>query len=183
MTVVEIRPQTKASLRLISAAAIALLLMFAMGSFGGYRLNTTPSYPLGLWRIQPLIRDVRVGDRVFICPPDNDVFRTAKERGYLRVGLCPGGFGPFIKTVVAVAGQRVELDGSVKIDGRPHSHSVVARSDGQGRPLTAFAGGVIPPEFLFLHSDFVGSYDSRYFGPIPQSGLLGLAEEVFTYAP
>jgi len=36
---------------------------------------------------------------------------------------------------------------------------------------------------LFLHSDFVGSYDSRYFGPLPAEGTLGLAQEVLTFAP
>ncbi|MGO7748441.1 conjugal transfer protein TraF, partial [Rhizobium ruizarguesonis] len=26
-------------------------------------------------------------------------------------------------------------------------------------------------------------YDSRYFGPLPVSGILGLAQKVLTYAP
>ncbi|RUW00077.1 conjugal transfer protein TraF, partial [Mesorhizobium sp. M1A.F.Ca.IN.022.05.2.1] len=37
--------------------------------------------------------------------------------------------------------------------------------------------------FLFLHSDFAGSYDSRYFGPIPASGLLGRARPLLTFQP
>jgi type IV secretory pathway protease TraF len=36
---------------------------------------------------------------------------------------------------------------------------------------------------VYLHSDFIGSWDSRYFGPVPVSGVLGLAQEVLTYAP
>jgi len=183
MTVVEIRPRTKATLRLISVAATAAILIFAVGWVGGYRINTTPSYSLGLWRIQPLARDVHVGDTVFICPPDNDAFRLAKERGYLRLGLCPGGFGPLIKTIVATAGQRVEVNETITIDDRPLAHSQIAHLDGQRRPLSRFTGGVVPQSFVYLHSDFNGSYDSRYFGPIPQSGVLGLAEEVLTYAP
>jgi type IV secretory pathway protease TraF len=35
----------------------------------------------------------------------------------------------------------------------------------------------------FLHSSFTASFDSRYFGPLPTSGILGLAESVLTYAP
>jgi conjugative transfer signal peptidase TraF len=183
MIVVEIRPQTKATLQLLSFAVTIAVLVLAAGWFGGYRINMTPSYPLGLWRIQPLTRGVRVDDRIFICPPDNDVFRSAKARGYLRDGLCPGGSGPLIKTVAATAGQRVEINGSVKIDGISLPHSLTLSMDAQRRLLTSFSGGVIPPGFVFLHSDFVGSYDSRYFGPIPQSGVLGLAQEVFTYVP
>ncbi|KQS95464.1 conjugal transfer protein TraF [Rhizobium sp. Leaf386] len=177
------RAQRTTTVRLLTSATVALTTIAALGWYGGYRLNTTPSYPLGLWRIQPLTRGVRVGDRLFICPPDNNVFRLAKERSYLRLGLCPGGFGPLIKTVVATAGQRVGIDGFVTIDDIPLPHSFTVTRDGQGRPLTEFAGGVIPRGFLFLHSGFVGSYDSRYFGPIPQSGMLGLAQEVFTYVP
>ncbi|WP_426127963.1 conjugative transfer signal peptidase TraF [Pararhizobium sp. PWRC1-1] len=183
MTATLIRSQSKAALRVIFAAVIALVALAILGWFGGYRINMTPSYPLGLWRIQPLTRGVRVGDRVFICPPDNDVFRSAKARGYLRDGLCPGGSGPLIKTVAAAAGQRVEINGSVKINNILLPHSLTVTRDGQGRPLTEFAGGVIPRGLLFLHSGFIGSYDSRYFGPIPQSGVLGLAQEVFTYGP
>jgi len=183
MTGAAIRSQSKAALRLIFVAMIALAALAILGWFGGCRINMTPSYPLGLWRIQPVAREVRVGDRVFICPPDNDVFRSAKERGYLRVGLCPGGFGPLIKTVVATAGQRVEINETVTIDERLLPHSQIANLDGQHRRLSRFAGGAIPPGFLFLHSDFVGSYDSRYFGPLPQSGVLGIAEEMLTYAP
>jgi conjugative transfer signal peptidase TraF len=164
-------------------AAMVAIVILALGRFGGYRINMTPSYPLGLWRIQSVARDVRVGDRVFICPPHIEAFVSAKARGYLRGGLCRGGLAPLIKTVVATGGQRVDMDGSVKVDDSALAHSSVARSDGQGRPLPAFAGGVVPPGFLFLHSDFPKSYDSRYFGPIPGSGVLGLAEEVLTYAP
>ncbi len=183
MTGAAIRSQSRVALRLIFLAVIALIALAVLGWFGGYRINMTPSYPLGLWHIQPLTRDARVGDRLFICPPDNAVFRSAKERSYLRMGLCPGGFGPLIKTVVAIAGQRVGTDGVVTIDGTPLAHSQIANRDSRRRPLSRFTGGVIPQDFVFLHSEFAGSYDSRYFGPIPRRGVLGLAEEVFIYAP
>ena len=183
MKVGEIRPQTKTTIKVICVAAIALIFLGASGWFGGYRINTSPSYPMGLWRIRPISRSVRVGDHVFICPPKTAVFISARERGYLRPGLCPGGFGPLIKIVAATAGQRVEINESVAIDGRHLAHSHLADVDGKRRPLSRFAGGVVPPNFLFLHSDFVGSYDSRYFGPVPKNGVLGLATEVITCGP
>ncbi|WP_348626836.1 S26 family signal peptidase [Mesorhizobium sp. DCY119] len=55
--------------------------------------------------------------------------------------------------------------------------------DGQGRLRTRFPGGIVPPGHLFLHSDFAGSCDSRYFGPIPDTGLLGRAKPVLTIDP
>ena len=164
-------------------AVCLLSLLFAAGWIGGLRINTTPSEPLGLWRIVPLNRSVLPGEMVFVCPPDNAAIREARRRGYLRSGLCPGGFGPLIKTVVAVTGQRVAVTDLVAIDGVPIRNSRIFEKDGQGRSLRHGQSGMLLPGEVYLHSDFIGSWDSRYFGPVPDSGVLGLAQEVLTYAP
>ncbi|UOK73948.1 conjugative transfer signal peptidase TraF [Ancylobacter polymorphus] len=169
---------------LIVPAAVASLIMLAgIAWFGGLRLNLTRSYPLGLWRIEPLDRPPAAGDLVFICPPDSAAFRLARERGYLGRGLCPGWFSPLIKTVVATGGQAIAIGADVSVDGRPIPHSDVQPRDAAGRPLAPFGGRLVPPGFLFLHSDFAGSYDSRYFGPIPASGVLGRAHPLLTFEP
>ncbi len=165
------------------ATSAALAAVAAGGWLGGYRLNLTPSEPFGLWRIVPLMRAVSVGDVVFDCPPISTEFTMALERGYLRHGLCPGRVAPLIKTVVAVSGQRVQVGSNVVIDRLPLPNSTVQPSDGAGRPLHPFIGGIVPSGHLFLHSDFASSYDSRYFGPVPESGLLGLAQPVLTFDP
>ncbi len=155
----------------------------ASGWLGGYRLNETPSYPLGLWRIEPIERPAAVGDRVFICPPRTPAFAIAIERGYVRRGICPGLLSPLIKTVAAVAGQQIDVHASVSVDGLPLGHSEIHAVDAQGRALVPYVGGIVPAGALYLHSDFAGSYDSRYFGPIPATGLLGLARPVLTFVP
>ncbi len=149
----------------------------------GLRINLTPSYPLGLWRIDALDREIEVGDLIFICPPLNAEFQRAHERGYLRRGLCPGLLSPLIKTVVALPGQKIEIGASVKIDGQELPSSELQPFDGAGRPLRPFTGGIVPAGTLFLHSTSGGSYDSRYFGPIPADGALGLAEPVLVFEP
>jgi conjugative transfer signal peptidase TraF len=170
---------------LVVAALLAILpaALFVGGWLAGLRLNVTPSYPLGLWRIVPLHRDVAVGDLIFICPPQSTDFDLARMRGYLRSGLCPGWFSPLIKTVVAVSGQRVEVATAVTVDGTRLAHSDVRRTDAEGRLLPVFAGGVVPSGQVFLHSNFAGSYDSRYFGPIPAAGVLGLAQPLLVLDP
>ena len=150
---------------------------------GGYRINLTPSEPLGLWRIEQLQRPVAIGDLVFLCPPATAMFVEAWRRGYLRRGLCAGGVAPLIKTVAALPGQRVEITDHVLIDGRPLPASSVSGRDGEGRVLLPYPGGVVPAKSLFLHSPFASSYDSRYFGPVPDTGLLGLARPVLTFDP
>ncbi len=175
--------QRRFALAALSAAGYLGILILAAGWMGGLRINTTPSEPLGLWRIVPLKSPVGVGQTVFICPPDNETMRDARERGYLRVGSCSGGYGPLIKTVIAVAGQSVEVTDHVVIDGVNVDRSRIVEKDREGRALRDDRSGTVPPQTVYLHSDFAGSWDSRYFGPIPTSGVLGLAQEVLTYAP
>lgn len=170
-------------IRSAGAAIAALAAMAAAGWMGGYRLNTTPSYPLGLWRIESLERDAGAGDLVFICPPLTPDFTIAFERGYIRRGLCPGRFSPLIKTVVATEGQSVDIAAHVSVEGHPLAHSEIHRVDAEGRALSPWHGGIVPPAYLFLHSDFAGSFDSRYFGPIPAAGVLGRAVPLLTFSP
>ncbi|ATU95358.1 conjugative transfer signal peptidase TraF [Phyllobacterium zundukense] len=165
------------------AAGIVMSGVAIIGFFGGYRLNLTPSEPLGLWRIVQLDRPVRTGDLVFICLPPTEQFRQALTRGYLRRGLCDGGVAPLIKTVAALPGQRVEIGADVVIDGQSLPNLRLRHTDGDGRAIAPFAGGIVPPGYLYLHSSFESSYDSRYFGPVPDAGLLGLAWPVFTFGP
>lgn len=165
----------------LGVGAIVLGSVTAIFAIGGYRINFTPSYALGLWKIEPLARDVQTGDRVFICPPPGDGAALALARGYLPRGLCPSGTGPLIKTVAALPGQSVEIDGQVFIDGQPLPNSFVLEADAQGRAMPVHHGGIVTDGTLFLHSDFVGSYDSRYFGPLPNEGTLGFAWEVLTF--
>ncbi|WP_026160826.1 conjugative transfer signal peptidase TraF [Sinorhizobium medicae] len=175
--------QKRPVLALLAVSCGIALVVIIGGFIGGLRINATPSEPLGLWRVAPLEHPIQVGEMVFVCPPETDAVSKGFERGYLRSGLCSGGFGPLIKTVAAVGGQRIEIADNVTIDGRPIANSSLVSQDGQGRPLRPYAGGTIPAGFLFLHSPFPGSWDSRYFGPVPGSGVLGLAEQVLTYAP
>jgi len=177
------RRQRTKGIVILSVGLILVAVIVAAGAAAGYRVNMTASEPLGLWRIRPLERRVAVGDLVFICPPEADSFAEARARGYLRRGLCQTGDAPLIKMVIATEGQRIEIGADVRIDGLRIPETGIVVMDGKGRPLHGDAGGVVPAGTVFLYSPFSASWDSRYFGPIPASGILGLAQEVLTYAP
>jgi conjugative transfer signal peptidase TraF len=179
----QLRRQRRGTFMLLAAAMASAPLINLAGTFGGLRVNMTPSEPIGLWRILPLDRDPVVGDMVFVCLPRSALVDEARARGYLRRGLCLSGYAPLIKTVVAVAGQQVEIIKTVRIDGGEIPHSVLAELDGLGRPLISARSGRIPSGHVFLLSPYPGSWDSRYFGSVPVSSVLGLAEEVVTFAP
>lgn len=169
--------------RALVCATLLVPCSITAAGLRGYRVNLTPSEPIGLWRIVSLDRPPVAGDRIFICPPKRPDMEQAAQRGYLRSGLCRSGYAPLIKSVAAIGGQHVEIGRSVNIDRILLPHSALAISDGKGRALAHYEGGVVQEGFVFLHSDFAGSYDSRYFGPIPAAGILGLAREVLTVAP
>lgn len=162
---------------------VAIGGLITAATVGGYRVNLTPSEPLGLWRIEAVRRSTEIGDLVFVCAPATAMFEEARKRGYLRPGLCAGGFAPLIKMVAALPGQHVEITDHVAVDGRSLAASTVRKTDGEGRTLTPYPGGIVPSGHLYLHSSFASSYDSRYFGSVPDSGLLGLARPILTLDP
>lgn len=166
----------------VATAAVTGAGILLLG-WAGYRLNLTPSEPIGLWRILAMDRPVRIGDMVFICTPDSQGMREARRRGYLRFGLCAGGTAPLIKSVAALPGQVIAVGDEVRIDGSLLADSRLLPVDGAQRPLRPYSGGQLAAGEVYLHSDFPGSFDSRYFGPLPIGNILGLAQEVLTYAP
>ncbi|WP_375600391.1 conjugative transfer signal peptidase TraF [Devosia sp. Naph2] len=169
--------------RLLIVAAASIGALAAIFAIGGFRLNLTPSAPVGLWRIEPLNRSPEIGDRIFVCLPDGPAVRLALQRHYLPRGLCPSGGSPLIKSVAATGGQTVTIVDHVQIDGQRLLGSLVLSADAAGRVMPRYAGGIVGNNTVYLHSDFQGSYDSRYFGPVPTDGVLGLAIEVLTFSP
>jgi conjugative transfer signal peptidase TraF len=153
--------------------------------WGRYVWNFTDSYPIGLWKIETLTRPLTSGDVIVVCPP-YDVAAQALEKSYSPTGLlgsvyCPTGV-PFIKGVLATEGQRIQhTPQRLFIENSPVLFSQAAPHDGNGRELPQYKGGVVPKGCVFVHAYTGGSYDSRYFGPIPESGVLGLAKPVFVF--
>lgn len=140
--------------------------------------NPTDSVPRGWYRVSRTdgMTSLHVGTIVLARLPA-DVAALAEKRGYLPSGV------PILKRIGAVAPQQVcvreqavLIDGVVAAPTRTH--------DGAQLPLQAWqhcrplAGGE-----LFLLSDTnPASFDSRYFGPIAASAVLGIARPLWTWS-
>ena len=87
---------------------------------------------------------------------------------------------PLIKRVIAVGGDTVQIhDGGVYVNGTRLSESYLFSEDGVAQPTdpsAAQSSWVIPDGDLFVMGDHREvSQDSRVFGPVPVSSVLGRA--------
>lgn len=171
------------------AAAIAsVTLLFASlgAAYGiGLRFNYTSSMPTGVWRVVAPQRPLRIGSVLVVCPPDNEAVRQAVARGYIATGSCPDAREPLLKTVGALGGDVVAvMDAGVSVDGTLLTGTVPLKRDGAGRELTWFATSnyrLRPDEVWLTASANPRSFDSRYFGPVPVSHVIGLAQPIWTF--
>lgn len=90
-----------------------------------------------------------------------------------------GGPTPFVKRVIATAGQTVDVRGSaVWVDGKrldePFTHGL------PDFPGTVQLPAVVPAGSIWVMGDNrTNSKDSRYFGPIPISSVIGRGVAVY----
>lgn len=164
------------------ALAVAALLVPAVGQIPARIVyNPSDSMARGWYRVDPVSGANasqalwHVGSIVLArLPPGVAAF--AAQRGYLPAGV------PILKRIGAVAPQAVCVrDRVVRIDG-----IVVAKvreRDGAHRALPAWAHcRPLEDGELFLLSDtHPASFDSRYFGPIGASTVLGIARPLWTW--
>jgi len=134
--------------------------------------NLTPSEPTGLYVETP---DRPADGRLVAFEAPAAAFPYADGRlGYLR-------HTPLLKAVAGVAGDEVcTLAGRLRINGR--DRAPIAAHDGLGVALPHWSGcRRLAANELFVFSDRVSnSFDSRYFGPVNRSAVIGVYVPVFT---
>jgi len=152
-----------------SATLFAALFVAAAALAPQPRLiwNASPSVPIGFYRVD-VGAEPAVGDLILFHPPEVVATRLA-VRGYVPRGV------PLLKHVAAGEGALVCRSGTfVTIDGAPAARARDA--DRLGRPLPRWLGcHRLRPGELFLLNPTPDSLDGRYFGPLPDTGVVGVA--------
>lgn len=150
----------------------------------GYRINHTPSVPIGLWRVSPVEGPLKSGEIISFCPTDTEAFQLARERRYIGKGKCPGNYEMLLKPVAAVEGDTVIVtDDGMSINGKAIPDSKPLSEDSKGRSLPRLRQAfVLKPGEVWLFSTYdARSYDSRYFGPVPVSQVMGIAAPIWLF--
>ena len=159
----------RAALFIVIIVANAALIVGAM-IVAGVRINLTPSFPIGLYKVRP--ERWEKYDLVMSCLPA-DAARLAIERGYLANSTNCGGHTPVIKRVMAVEGDVVQIKDRVYINGTPVDNTQLDGFDSQGRALEPAKGELTDSRHVWLLSDhYQASFDSRYFGSVDRSLVL-----------
>ena len=138
-----------------------------------YIWNASQSAPLGLYRLQP-VDTLFVTELVAILPPE-PLAAFLAEGSYLPRGV------PMLKRVLALPGQTVCRNGlTITVDGIGLGEAL--DRDRRGRPLPIWQGcRVVARDDVFLMNlQSADSLDSRYFGPLPASAVIGRAVPVWT---
>jgi len=153
-------------------AATGLLLSTLGGATPHYIWNASKSVPIGLYRLQP-VKGLSVTELVAVRPPDL-LAAFLDLNGYLPIGV------PMLKRVLALPGQTVcrsyltiAVDGIDVGQAREH--------DGRGRPLPVWHGCrvIADGDVFVMNWQSTDSLDSRYFGPLPASAVIGRAVPVW----
>ena len=182
-TVPHPRSRLRAHLVLASLSAFGLAAL-AWASFVSplprFTYNPSDSVAVGWYRIEPfdhradsLPRPLSV-DSIVLVPLPAESAALAAQRGYLPTRV------PLLKRVGAVAPQEVCIIGrSVRIDGVPVA--AVLPADRFGRPLPSWqqCRRLELGELFLLSVTNPASFDSRYFGPVRASAVLGVAHPVW----
>ena len=142
--------------------------------------NPSDSVAVGWYSVDPLghgtgsqPRSLSVGSIVLTALPP-DAAALAAQRGYLPASV------PLLKRVGAVAPQEVCITGRiVRIDGVPSV--AVLPADRWSRPLPSWqqCRHLESGELFLLSVTNPASFDSRYFGPVSTSAVIGIAHPVW----
>ena len=162
--------RTPNALRVCCAFGLLLLALSALCWRLGIRLNLTSSMPVGLYRILGTSTERNV--LVLLCLP-KPVAEFAHERGYVPNGFCESGVAPLGKRIVAISGDTVVMTpAGVMVNGVliPNSRPLLRDARNRGLPALTVRLSVVRPHQIWVLSQYSSrSFDSRYFGPIPDS--------------
>lgn len=149
----------------------------------GIRVNTTTSYPLGIYLLTNA--PIEKGSLVIFCPENNSVFHQARERGYIGAGFCPEGYGYMIKKLLAAKNDKVEISAvGVFVNGKllPNSKRMATDSEGNPLPHLEYNIAALDDNSVLLMSDYNSkSFDARYFGVIDKSNIISAIRPIWTW--
>lgn len=136
--------------------------------------NPSDSVPLGWYRIGP--PDSLHVDSIVLTRLPADAAALAAQRGYLPERI------PLLKRIGAMSPQQVCIEKHiVRIDGVAVATALKADRRGRLLPVWQQCRALHDGELFLLSSTNPASFDSRYFGPVAVSAVIGSAQPLWIW--
>ena len=167
----------------VLVVSVSLFVLSIGAKISGIYINTTPSLPMGFYRIvhEPIVS----GAYVAFCPPQNEGFDMAMDRSYINRGDCPGGYGLLLKRVFAQSGDTVSINqAGIFVNGEHLPNSAQLKADVNNQPLPKYRFDAVlgDAEYLLLSDVHPQSFDARYFGLITHNQVKHVVQPFFTWS-
>lgn len=167
---------------MLAVCLTAVLLAAGYGLFyaAGFRINDTRSVAKGVYRISD--ESIRRGSYITFCPPDTEVFRMARRRGYIRSGFCPKNYSGLMKFVAGIPGDNYRFtDEGLLINGRLLGGTRPLLQDGVGQPLPVFKGEgrLKDDEYILVGNAVANSFDARYYGIVRREYIRDVVKPIW----
>jgi conjugative transfer signal peptidase TraF len=130
--------------------------------------NASASVPIGFYVIHPAGR-LTVGELLAVRPPA-PLAQFMAARRYLALGV------PLVKHVAALPGQIVCRSGrTITVDSIVEAEALDRDTRGRKLPVWQACRTVQSGEVFLMNAGVPDSFDGRYFGPVPDSTIIGSA--------
>lgn len=157
-----------------------IVVVFIMKIFS-IRFNETSSMPIGFYR-KAHETHIHRGDLVSVCLPKK-IAQAGLTAHYLSKGRCASGAVAVLKKVIAIPHDTVRLTNQWMIVNGIMYHAPKQLIDSHHHPVKQFVkNGVyhnIQSFWLYGVNDPKLSWDSRYYGGIPQVNIMGVYKSFF----
>ncbi len=155
------------AMTLLTSLSAAGVLAYAQG----YRCNVDSTYPVGLYQLNPQPMAHFHGELVLYCPPEHAVMASALHQDMASTGYCSGGFEPMIQKIVAMAGDRVDIQHDkifVNNQEVPLPHIMETPFNANDTSFTL----QLNEYFMISDHHAEDSLDSRDFGPVQEHSII-----------
>jgi conjugative transfer signal peptidase TraF len=128
--------------------------------------NASASVPIGLYAIHPAGR--LMAGKLLVVKPPAALAQFMAARRYLALGV------PLIKHVAALPGQIICRSGRViTVNGIAEAEALDRDTRGRELPVWQGCHTVQSDEVFLMNVGVPDSFDGRYFGPVPDSTIIG----------
>ena len=130
--------------------------------------NASASVPVGFYAVHPA--DRLTAGELLVVRPQAPLAQFMAVRRYLALGV------PLIKHVAALPGQIVCRSGfTITVNGIAEAQAFDRDARGRKLPVWQACRKIQSGEVFLMNAGVPDSFDSRYFGPVPDSTIIGSA--------